>query len=188
MEARRTYWQKHSLEIIFIVVIFVLAGLVSNYFFTRADFTKDKVYTLTPATKQILHNIKGIVNVKFYLSSDLTADVLPAAQRIKDILAEYEANGGSHFRIQIIDPTNNEDVKNRAQELGIPEVQVQVMQKDQLEVKKVFLGLALTYRDKSEIIPVVRTPTTLNTTSPRASSSLPEIRLLCWAWLISRAQ
>lgn len=161
MEARKTYWQKHSLEITFIVVIFVLAGLVSSYFYTRADFTRDKVYTLTPATKKILRNIKGIVNVKFYLSRDLTADVMPAAERIKDILSEYEANGGNRFRIQIIDPTNNEDLKTRAQELGIPEVQVQVMQKDQLQVKKVFLGLALTYRDKSEIIPVVQNPDNL---------------------------
>ncbi len=161
MESRKTYWQKHSLEIFLVIIIFVLAGLVSNYFYTRADLTKDKVFTLTPATKQVLRNVKGIVNVKFYLSRDLTADVLPAAERIKDILAEYEAHGGSHFRIQIIDPTNNPDAKQRAQEIGIPEVQMQVTQKDQLQVKKVFFGLALTYRDKSEIIPIVQNPDNL---------------------------
>jgi ABC-2 type transport system permease protein len=161
MNARKTYWQRHTLEILFIIAIFVLLGFVSDRFYTRADLTKDKAYTLTPATKKILHNIKGIVNAKFYLSRDLSADVMPAAEQIKDVLSEYEAFGGGSFRMQIIDPTNNDEVKNRAKEIGIPEVQVQVMQRDQLAVKKVFLGIALTYRDKSETIPVVSDPNNL---------------------------
>jgi ABC-2 type transport system permease protein len=161
MDGRKSYWQRHSFEIILVVVVFVLVAFVSERIYTRADLTAEKVFTLTDSTKGVLRNIDGIVNLKFFLSSDLPPDALPVAERIKDLLSEYEAIGGSRFRVQIIDPTNNPEAKKRAEELGIPEAQMQGMSRDELVVKKVFMGMALTYQDKSEIIPLVQNPANL---------------------------
>ena len=161
MEARKTYWQRHSFEIILVIVLFVLAAFVSDRIYTRADLTAEKVFTLTEATKSVLRNIDGIVNLKFYLSGDLPAEALPAAERIKDLLYEYEAYGGNRFRIQIIDPTNNPEAKKRAEELGLFEGQIQGVSRDELVVKRIFMGMAMTYRDKSEIIPIVVDPANL---------------------------
>jgi len=161
MEARRTYWQRHSFEIILVIVLFVLAAFVSDRIYSRADLTAEKVFTLTDATKSVLRDIDGIVNVKFYLSSDLPPEALPASERIKDLLYEYEAYGGNRFRIQIIDPTNNPEAKKRAEELGLFEGQIQGVSRDELVVKRIFMGMAMTYRDKSEIIPIVADPANL---------------------------
>jgi len=161
MEARRTYWQRHSFEIILVIVLFVLAAFVSDRIYTRADLTAEKVFTLTDSTKSVLRNIDGIVNVKFYLSGDLPPEALPASERIKDLLSEYEAYGGRHFRIQIIDPTNNPEAKKRAEELGLLEGQMQGLSRDELVVKRVYMGIAMTYRDKSEIIPIITDPANL---------------------------
>ena len=161
MEARRTYWQRHSFEIILVIVLFVLAAFVSDRLYIRTDLTAEKVFTLTDSTKNVLRTIDGIVNVKFYLSGDLPAEALPAADRIKDLLYEYEAYGGNRFRIQIIDPTNNPEAKKRAEELGLFEGQMQGLSRDELVVKRVFMGIAMTYRDKSEIIPIIVNPANL---------------------------
>lgn len=161
MEARRTYWQRQSFEIVLVIVLFVLAAFVSDRIYTRADLTAEKVFTLTDSTKSVLRSIDGIVNVQLYLSGDLPAEALPAAERIKDLLYEYEAHGGRHFRIQVKDPTNNPEAKKRAEELGLLEGQMQALSRDELVVKRVYMGIAMTYRDKSEIIPIIVDPANL---------------------------
>jgi len=161
MGTRRTYWQKHWLEIVLVLVIAVLVAFISNRLYARADLTSDKVFTLTKATKNVLRSIDGIVNLKLYMSRDLPPDYIPASERIKDVLSEYEAYGGGRFRVQIIDPTNNPEAKKRAEEVGIPEVQAQGLSRDELVVKRVHFGLVMTYRDKSEVMPVLQNPSNL---------------------------
>jgi hypothetical protein len=47
MQTPKTYWQKHSLEIILVLVVFVLAAVVSDQFYGRIDLTSNKQYTLS---------------------------------------------------------------------------------------------------------------------------------------------
>ncbi len=156
MQTRKTYWQKHSLETVLVLVIFVLVAVVSQHFYRRVDLTSNKQYTLSRSTKEVLRNIDGIVTAKFFLSHDIPSHIMPLADAIKDTLAEYEAWGAGHFRYQVVDPTNNPDAEKRASDLGIPQTQVQVLAKDEAVVKNVYLGLALGYKDKSDVLPVVQ--------------------------------
>jgi gliding-associated putative ABC transporter substrate-binding component GldG len=45
--------------------------------------------------------------------------------------------------------------------LGIPKVQVNVIEKDKAEVANVYMGIAVLYEDKKEVLPVVQTTTNL---------------------------
>jgi gliding-associated putative ABC transporter substrate-binding component GldG len=156
MQTPKTYWQKHSLEIILVLVVFVLAAVVSDQFYGRIDLTSNKQYTLSKSSREVLRNVDGIVTAKFFLSRDIPSHIMPLADAIRDVLAEYEARGAGHFRYQVIDPTNNPDAEKRASDLGIPQTQVQVLAKDEQMVKNIYLGLALGYKDKSDAIPVVQ--------------------------------
>lgn len=156
MQTPKTYWQKHSLEMILVLVVFVLAAVVSEQFYHRVDLTSNKQYTLSKSSKEVLRNVDGIVTAKFFLSRDIPSHIMPLADAIRDVLAEYEARGAGHFRYQVIDPTNNPDAEKRASDLGIPQTQVQVLAKDEQVVKNIYLGLALGYKDKSDVIQVVQ--------------------------------
>ena len=57
--------------------------------------------------------------------------------------------------MELIDPIK-ENKELEAQRHGIPPMQVNVMEEDKLEIKKVYLGLVFLYENKKEILPVVQ--------------------------------
>ena len=52
-------------------------------------------------------------------------------------------------------------LQEEAQKDGIQPVQMQVVEDDKLEIKKVYLGMVMLYEDKKETIPVIQTATGL---------------------------
>ena len=71
-----------------------------------------------------------------------------------DILEEYAAYGKGNIRFEFNTPEENEDVQQEAQRLGIQPVQLQVIENDKMEVKRVLMGM---------VIPVSYTHLTLPT-------------------------
>ena len=56
---------------------------------------------------------------------------------------------------------DNEELEQEAQQAGIQPVQLQVIENDKMEIKRVFMGLAINYQDEKEVIPVIQTTTGL---------------------------
>ena len=59
------------------------------------------------------------------------------------------------------DSKNNDELEQEAQRAGIQPVQLQVIENDKMEVKRVFMGMAIVYHDEKEVIPVIQTTTGL---------------------------
>jgi len=162
MRASKTFWQRNLTEVVLVAVVFVLVAAVSQKFYTRGDLTQGKVYSLSSSTLRLLKGIDGQVRATFFLSRDIPEGLLAVSQQVKDLLSEYEARSSGHFRMRVVDPGGSPEVTKRANDMGIPEVQVQARSRDQLEVKKVYIGLALLYEDRKETIPVININDTSN--------------------------
>ena len=76
-----------SLLLIAGVIIFI--NILADRFFLRLDFTADKRYTLSEATKNILGSLKQTVTVTAYISEELPADFARLRRDFKDQLTEY---------------------------------------------------------------------------------------------------
>jgi len=148
--------------------------------FGRLDLTADRQFTLSQATRETLDGLKDPVTVRAYFSADLPAPYSTNARYVKDLLDEYYAKGHGNFRYEFVDPAAEEsdadkdkkkdvkhDIFGRAvreataverelQSLGIPPVQVRVNEADKLEVKRAYMGLAINFGDKKEVLPVVK--------------------------------
>lgn len=101
-----------------LVVINVLAGQVR----LRADTTSEKLYTLSAGTRELLATLPRDITLKFYRTRN--ADNLPAAfkqyaQRIGDLLAEYEQRSKGRLRLEVIDPAPDSDEEEWALRYGI---------------------------------------------------------------------
>ena len=158
---RSVQGMRNLVEMLLLIVVAVLLVLVSGKFYVRADATKDNIYSLTPASIKTVRSVEGRVNADLFLSRDLPPEAVQISERIKDLLSEYEARSGGRFRYRSIDPTNNPDAKRRAENMGIPELQMQAVGGDQLQIKRVYFGLALLYEDKKETIPALADITNL---------------------------
>jgi hypothetical protein len=93
------------------MLVAVLANVAVARHYTRADWTRNKRYTLTPATLDTLHALPGPVQIWVMLGS---AD--PLEQSVKQLLVAYQAET-TKLEIRYIDPDRDvvalEDVKKR---------------------------------------------------------------------------
>jgi gliding-associated putative ABC transporter substrate-binding component GldG len=158
----------------------VAFNVVSVFLFGRLDMTRDKQFTLSDASKSVLDGLTEPLTVRAYFTADLPPPYGSNARYVRDLLDEYYNNGGGNFRYEFIDPLAEEtdedkakkkeikrDVFGRAvreatnierelQTLGIPSREVQVNESDKLELRRAYMGIALHYGDKKEVIPVVQ--------------------------------
>ncbi|MEZ4650450.1 MAG: Gldg family protein [Candidatus Eisenbacteria bacterium] len=147
------------------VLVLVVAGIliainvIGSRVFTRLDLTEGKEFTISDATKGILHRLDDVVNCKVYMSGKLPDQITTLEQTVEDILKEYEVYSDGKLRVQYIDPTDDEDAKGAAQAAGIPQLQVNVYEQDQYQIQNVYLGAAIEYGGKTETIPVLDTNT-----------------------------
>jgi ABC-type uncharacterized transport system involved in gliding motility auxiliary subunit len=145
-----------------IIFIFVILGfvIVINYLaskkFLRMDFTENKIYSISDASKNILRTLDDIVNIKVYFSKNLPPHLKKLESDVKDLLSEYKAFAGRNLDIEWIDPAENEEEKQKARSYGVPEIQMQTFEKDKAQVMRGYLGIAVLYEDKKEVLPVVQ--------------------------------
>ena len=162
-----------------VLAMLVLVNVIGISVFGRIDATGDKEFTLSQASQKALAQLKEPVTVRAYFSRDLPPPHASQARYVKDLLDSFYARGHGKFRYEFIDPqatasAEEADRKNALRQdvfgntvreatamerelesIGIPPVQMRVNQADKLEVKRAYMGLALTSGSRREVIPVV---------------------------------
>ena len=151
----------NTLAFILVVLgIVVLVNFLSSRRFIRADLTEDKRYTISQSTKKVLDRLDDIVTIDVYFSRQ-PPRVAQIRQSVRDMLEEYRAFS-KNLQISFIDPAAEDEAeKQKLRFMGIPEVQVNVIEKDKAEVANVYMGIAILYEDKKEVLPVVQTTANL---------------------------
>ncbi len=145
------------LGIITLVVILAVVGLTSEMFFhRRLDLTSGKQFTLSKASLNTIRSLPDLVTVKVVMSKDLPTQFLQIRTHVVDLLREFEAQANGKITLVFEDPGESETKRQSATSLGIQEVQLQEQSSEGLQIKKGFFGLAMTYGDKKEVIPVLQ--------------------------------
>jgi gliding-associated putative ABC transporter substrate-binding component GldG len=139
-----------------LAVVLVLVNFLSNNFFLRLDFTADKRYTLSNATKKILQDIKEPITVTAYFSKDVPTELQKTRRDFKELLIEYSNVSKHKVVFEFINPSDNEQIEQKAAQAGVQPVMVNVRDKDQIKQQKVFIGAVVQIGDHSEAIPVIQ--------------------------------
>ncbi|MCV6637404.1 Gldg family protein [Candidatus Albibeggiatoa sp. nov. NOAA] len=111
------------------LALFLAVNILSNTTFKslRLDLTENNLYTLSEGTKSILTNLDEPVTLRFYLSEKL-ATQLPGinsyANRVKELLEEYQRYAGNKLRLEIIDPEPFSEQEDRAVGYGLQGVPI----------------------------------------------------------------
>jgi ABC-type uncharacterized transport system involved in gliding motility auxiliary subunit len=115
--------------LIALAVLFLGVVMLSNVGLrgARVDLTQNKLYTLSPGTRQVLAELKEPVNLYFYFSREAAAKeaplVLPYATRVREFLEELSARANGKIRLHIVDPQPFSDDEDRAAEFGLQSLQ-----------------------------------------------------------------
>lgn len=112
-----------------------------------ADFTENKVFTLSDGTKSILEELDTKVVIRYYASRN--ADYTPGQlklhiRRVDDLLKEYKNLSNDKIRIENIDPEPDTDAEDSANLDGIRAID---------EQGNFYLGIAVSALDKKVVLP-----------------------------------
>ncbi|MBN1423110.1 GldG family protein [Candidatus Fermentibacteria bacterium] len=143
---------------VLLLLIIAVVNLIADRVFTRLDLTENREYTISSSTKKLLRNLDDVVNIKVYFSKDLPSYMASLPKSVRDLTDEFSAFGRGKVRVQWEDPDASPEQANKLRSMGIPQVQLDVIQKDKREVANVYLGMAVLYEDRHEVLPVVQGP------------------------------
>lgn len=136
-----------------IVVIIILINAIANQFTPMIDLTKDKVYSLSKESKNLVKNLKEPMSVKFFVTPNLPPPLSTYEKYIKDLFEGYKAAGGKNISFEVIDASKHGDL---ASQYRINPTQISVLEKDQTQTKVAYMGLSFIYGDSIETIPFVQ--------------------------------
>jgi gliding-associated putative ABC transporter substrate-binding component GldG len=149
--------KKYLLNFVLLTIgILVLVNILSDSYFFRFDFTADKRYTLSDATKDILRSVKQPITVKAYFSENLPPDIAKTKRDFKDLLIEYANRSKGKVVYSFINPNEKEETEREAAQAGVQPVMINVRDKDQMKQQKAYLGAIVQMGEKSEVIPFMQ--------------------------------
>ncbi len=146
---------KNDFVILYVLVIIILINLISFFVFTRIDLTEGRIYSLSDASKKIVAGLDDKIIVKCFFSKELPPQMKIIPSMVKDDLEEYKAYSNGNFYYEFIDPSD-EEFSKQIMSYQLPSAQVQMLEKDEFKVKKVFMGMVMLYEDKKEIVPFIQ--------------------------------
>ncbi len=146
----------------FVVVVLLINSVASTLFF-RIDLTKNRIHSLSQASKDVVANFEEPLTIKAYFSENLPAPYNNLEQEISDLMEAYSLRSNKFFNYSIhsigSDGTgeNEESIANRtdARSYGINPIQIQKVEADEVNLVSAFMGIVFIQGDMIETIPVL---------------------------------
>lgn len=88
-----------------LVLVLILVNVVGSGFIYRLDLTEDKRFTIMPATRQLLENLKDDVYIEVYLEGDFPAGFERLQRSIRETLDEFRVYAGDRIQYSFTDPS-----------------------------------------------------------------------------------
>lgn len=180
---QRTWSVSSVSNLLVIIAIIIVVNLIALRVFTRVDLTENRIYTLSEASRRTVANLEDRLTVKAYFTKDLPPPYNANARYIRDALEDYRSYGKGHFHFEFIDPADEEGLEEEARRYQIQPAQVNVVERDNVQLKRVYMGLVLIYGDKHETMPLIQNVASLeyemtSTIKRLVAEELPKVGFL----------
>lgn len=119
---------------------------------TRLDLSAERSYSLSKGTKQVLSQLEEPLTVRVYFTRDLPPPYGATRRYLLDLLSEYRAAARGKLNFG-----ESEDEKE-ATGAGIAPIGLNIVQRGVFEARQAYMGAALLYKDRKEVLPVVTSP------------------------------
>ena len=145
--------RSNIIQLIFAMVIILLINIISSFVFTRVDLTAEKRYSLSPATKNLLRNLRDVVFFKVYLEGDLPPGFKRLSNETREMLDEFRAFTDK-IQYEFVNPSGNPDLKVRTDtyrllvERGLQPTDLRVNKKGQSSQLIIFPGTMVSYKGR----------------------------------------
>jgi ABC-2 type transport system permease protein len=144
------------------VALVALNALAANLWLqpvtaARVDLTDDQMYSLSEPTEKLLAALEEPLVLRGYFSQERTHPALkPLVPQVRNLLAEYEIQGGDRVRVEIFDPNTDEELEKEIEEkYGIKPLPVSFSNRHETAVVDTYFQVLVAYGDQHEVIDLI---------------------------------
>lgn len=148
------YLKSPKSDFLFLIVILILINLISYNSFVRFDMTSAKSYSLSKSSVQLVKTLEQPLSVQVFFSSNLPAPYSNTELYLRDLLSEYKGKANKNFSVEFFD-MNKAENQALARNYGLNQIQIRELKDNEVGFKQVWMGLAMTYSDRAEIIDAI---------------------------------
>ncbi len=134
-----------------VLVLNLLGGHVRG----RLDLTRGDLFTLSEGSRAILGELDDVVHLTLFVSGDLPQEIQLTLRDVRDLVADLRGASNGMLNTAEVNPDDGDEEGEQASSMGISPVEFNVMRADELEVRRGYFGLAVTYADEQEVIPLI---------------------------------
>ncbi len=135
------------------LVVMGLAALDSARFFLRLDLTSTGLFSISPVSRKLARELPEGISITYYVSDKL-AGRYSFPQQIRDMLGEYAGYSEGKIALAVEDPARAK-TPLRLENLGIVAKQMQVIEKQEMNLATVYSGIVIRCLDRIETLPFV---------------------------------
>lgn len=145
-------WLKSPKSDIFLFIIaVVLLNLVASRAFFRIDLTAPRSYSLSRYSIETVKNLEDPLSVKVFFSDNLPAPYNSVETYVRDLLSEYKNKANKNFSYEFYDMSKEEN-EGIARDYDLRQYPIEEYDKNGVELKQVWMGMAMNYADRIEKI------------------------------------
>lgn len=133
-------------------------NVMATHAAARADMTKARLFTLTPATSEIIARIPADrpVEIQAFISPRVPHEYLPTQKQLLGLLREFGRLGGSRVNVRIVDIEPFSVESDEAKSYGILPETVQTEVDGKFSAEHVFMGARISSATDEVVVPVFR--------------------------------
>lgn len=161
---RRTYKKNRRraiLQLLLLILIVVLLNIACSPLFYRVDLTKEKRFSLSEPTKELLRKQRDIFYVDIYLAGNLTPNMKQLQQGTIEMLNSFRNYAHDNIQYAVSDPfsISDQNLQNKfiksLQDKNIYSIPFFESQEDEASRSFIFPFALITYHGRSVAIPLV---------------------------------
>ena len=147
---------KRRRYIIFTIITVILAflNIKAANSSRQLDFSRNKVHSISPATKNILQHVNDPITIKIFLSKKLPPEALPLRSALISLLNRYRQLSKGKIHLEFLNPDKNTAAKEDAEKLGILPIEFSTVSHDQLKISRGYFAASVSFSKKEKIIPL----------------------------------
>ncbi len=151
---------KNSKNLVVTFAIVIAINLLGNFFFKRFDMTKDKRYTLSETSVNIVKDFKEPILVDVFLKGQFPGEFKKLQLETQQLLEEFKANN-SNIVFQFVNPLEGDEAANAALmksfiDRGLTPVNVTIDNKGKQTQEVVFPWAIATYKGRTIKVPLLK--------------------------------
>ena len=152
--------KKNNLKsVVIIIAVLLILNIIGNFFFHRFDLTKDKRYTLSTTSLNIIKQVENPLFIKVYMQGNLPAEFKRLQQETKQLLEEFQAYN-KNIIFEFVNPLEKKDESmDQIKELyrkGLTPINITVDDKGKQSQEMVFPWAIAVYNNKEVNIPLLK--------------------------------